>query len=84
MATKTGIAMAAKPMTNMVTRAVHCVTRTLSNPSCSYHSQSAKRLAKVKNATTRAAITARVMPTARRSGLGVAWFGAEVVVTPPS
>jgi hypothetical protein len=38
----------------------------------------------VKNATTIAAITASVMPMARRRGLGVAWFGAEVVVTLPS
>ena len=38
----------------------------------------------MKKPTTITAITASVMAMALRTGFGVAWFGAEVVVTPPS
>lgn len=68
--TKTGTAMAAKPIANITTRAVHWVSSTLSKPSCSYHSQSANSVAKTKKAATRTAITASVMPIARREELG--------------
>ncbi|GAA1470252.1 hypothetical protein GCM10017607_08110 [Microbacterium thalassium] len=53
-----------------------------SKPSCAYHSQSVYRFAKMKNATTRAAITASDIAMTRRDREGVAAFGAEVVVTP--
>ncbi len=81
----TGTAMARKPTTNITLRPIHCVVSTPVKPSCENHSQSEYRLAKTKNATTSAAITASVMETIRRERFGgVAWFGAEVVVTPSS
>ena len=38
----------------------------------------------MKKPTTMTAITTSVIAIALRTGFGVAWFGAEVVVTPPS
>ncbi len=38
----------------------------------------------MKKPTTITAMTIRVMAIALRTGFGVAWFGAEVMVTPPS
>lgn len=71
-------------MTNMTTRASHCVVSTSVKPSCAYQSQSAYRFAKTKNATTSAAMMASVIAMMRRERFGAADWGADVVVTHPS
>ncbi len=69
----TGTAIARKPTTNITLRPIHWVVSTVVKPSWSNHSQSEYRFAKTKNATTSAAITARVIEMIRRERLaGVA------------